>query len=183
MHFIPCYATRIGELAAQFRETPVILDHLARAGQGSAEDVRYASKQDYPHADAKPLVRRAYQAFGADRILWGGLGHSMLKFERSVTLLDQMFDFLPEAERGKIRGLNAKRLFARIGAPRGSSVESVSMPARIPLQVPQEAFDIATEEWLWALEKLIPSLMLKDRLDWTGGPQGLSVGTPALDSF
>ena len=35
MHFIPFYAPRIGALAEQFREMPVILDHLARAGEGT----------------------------------------------------------------------------------------------------------------------------------------------------
>ena len=35
MHFIPFYAPQIGALAERFREMPVILDHLARAGQGT----------------------------------------------------------------------------------------------------------------------------------------------------
>src|ERR1051325_1673170 len=35
MHFIPYYAPQIGALAEQFPQMPVILDHLARAGQGT----------------------------------------------------------------------------------------------------------------------------------------------------
>src|SRR5258708_38099108 len=38
MHFVPVHAPQIGELASQFREVPVILDHLARAGQGTAAE-------------------------------------------------------------------------------------------------------------------------------------------------
>ncbi|MCI0433885.1 MAG: amidohydrolase family protein [Gemmatimonadetes bacterium] len=130
MHFIPLHAPQIGELAAEFRDTPVILDHLARSGQGTPAQydevlklarlprvvmkfsgVRYSSKQEWPHADAKPLVRRTFDAFGADRIVWGGLGHSLADFEKSATLVDRMFDFAPEADRVKIRGENARKLF------------------------------------------------------------------------
>jgi predicted TIM-barrel fold metal-dependent hydrolase len=130
MHFIPYYAPQIGALAAEFRDTPVILDHLARAGQGNAAEynevlrlarlprvymkfsgVRYSSKQDHPHADAAPLVRRTYEAFGPDRMIWGGLGHTMPEFHLAVELFERMFAFAPEADRAKIRGLTAKKLF------------------------------------------------------------------------
>ena len=63
------------------------------------------------HRDAAPLVRRAYDAFGPDRIVWGGLGHDMAEFERQVRLLDELFEFAPESDRAKIRGLTAMRLF------------------------------------------------------------------------
>ncbi len=132
MHFIPHYAPQIGELAAKFQEMPVILDHLARAGDGTPAEydevlklaefprvymkftstgVESASKQAYPHLDAKPVVKRAYQAFGADRMMWGGLGNNMENFEKACRLLDIMFDYASEAERAKIRGLTAKKLF------------------------------------------------------------------------
>ena len=74
--------------------------------------VAYSSKQEYPYRDAKPLVRRAFDAFGADRIIWGGLGMNMADFEKASDLLDQMFDFAPESDRAKIRGVNAMRLFS-----------------------------------------------------------------------
>jgi predicted TIM-barrel fold metal-dependent hydrolase len=132
IHFIPHYAVQIGELAAKFPQMPVILDHLARPGQGTPEEyeqvlklaklpqfymkysstgVETASKEPYPHLDAKPLVKRVYEAFGADRMIWGGLGANMVQFEREVKLFDLMFEFAPEAERMKIRGLTAQRLF------------------------------------------------------------------------
>jgi predicted TIM-barrel fold metal-dependent hydrolase len=133
IHCIPHYAVQIGELAVKFRETTVILDHLARPGQGTPEEyeqvlklaelphvymkysstgVETASKEPYPHLDAKPVVKRAYDAFGADRMIWGGLGANMAEFEREVKLFDLMFDFAPEAARAKIRGLTAQRLFS-----------------------------------------------------------------------
>jgi predicted TIM-barrel fold metal-dependent hydrolase len=130
MHFIPRFAPQIGELAAQFRDMPVILDHLARAGQGTPAEyeqvlklaeyprvymkysgVGYSSKQKYPFTDAKPIIRKAFDAFGAGRILWGGLGMNMPDFERASALLDLMFDYAPESDRAKIRGGNAMALF------------------------------------------------------------------------
>jgi predicted TIM-barrel fold metal-dependent hydrolase len=130
MHFLPYYAPQIGELAAQFPDVPVILDHLARAGQGTPEEyagvlklarypkvymkysaIQYSSKQKYPYADAKPLVRQAYDAFGPERVLWGGLGMNMQQFEEQARLFDLMFDYASESDRAKIRGLNALKLF------------------------------------------------------------------------
>jgi len=130
MHFIPCYAPQIRDLASQLREMPVILDHLGRYGEGTPVEyeevlklaelphvymkfsaVRYSSKQDYPHRDVKPLVRRLFRAFGAERMIWGGLGMDMTEFNKQAALLDEMFDFAGESERAKIRGLNAIRLF------------------------------------------------------------------------
>jgi predicted TIM-barrel fold metal-dependent hydrolase len=130
MHFVPRFAPQIGELAAQFRDMPIILDHLARAGQGTPAEydrvlelakyprvymkysgVAYSSKQKYPYSDAKPIVRKAFDVFSADRILWGGLGMNMADFEREAALFNQMFDYAPESDRAKIRGLNAMKLF------------------------------------------------------------------------
>jgi predicted TIM-barrel fold metal-dependent hydrolase len=132
IHCIPHYAPSIGELASRFRDTPVILDHLARPGQGTPEEyeqvlklaqiprvymkfsatgVTSASKQPFPHADAKPLVKRVYQAFGADKIILGELGGNMTEFRQNMQLFDFMFDFVPASERAKMQGLNAKKLF------------------------------------------------------------------------
>ena len=130
MHFLPYYAPQIGDLAAAFPKVPVILDHLARAGQGTPEEfeqvlalarhprvymkysaINYSSKQPYPFADARPLVRRAFDAFGASRMIWGGLGHDRAEFQKQSALFEQMFGFAPAAARAGIRGLTAKQLF------------------------------------------------------------------------
>jgi predicted TIM-barrel fold metal-dependent hydrolase len=132
IHCIPHYAVAIGELASKFQDTPVILDHLARPGQGppaeyeqvlklgqiprvymkySSTGVASASKQPFPHPDAKPLVRRVYEAFGADKIVLGELGGNMTEFRQAMQLFDFMFDFVPASERARIQGLNAKQLF------------------------------------------------------------------------
>jgi predicted TIM-barrel fold metal-dependent hydrolase len=130
MHFLPAYAAQIGELAAAFPGMAVILDHLARAGQGTPAEfdqvlqlarypgvvmkysaINYSSKQPYPFADARPLVRRAYDAFGPARMIWGGLGQNRAEFDRQSALFEQMFEFAPADARARIGGLNAKTLF------------------------------------------------------------------------
>jgi predicted TIM-barrel fold metal-dependent hydrolase len=133
MHLIPHYAAQVGELAAKFPGQRVILDHLARPGQGTASEydevlrlaripgvhmkfsttgVVAASRQPFPHLDAKPLVKRIYEAFGPDRMIWAELGNNMPGFARAIELFGTMFDSVPEPDRAKVRGLTAKRLFA-----------------------------------------------------------------------
>jgi predicted TIM-barrel fold metal-dependent hydrolase len=128
----PHWAEQLGELAARFQDLPLILDHLGRPKQGTPEEfeqvlklaelprvymkytstgVEAASNQAYPHEDARTTVRRVFRAFGADRMMWGGLGASVDEFDKAEQLFEAMFGFLPEADRAKIRGLTAMRLF------------------------------------------------------------------------
>lgn len=123
MHFLPCHAPEIAALAAQVREMPVVLDHLGRIWMGTPMDyeqvlrladlprvfIKYSALPEAP--DLQPVVRRVFQAFGADRIIWGGLGMSMDQFRKSAARFDEMFSFASEADRAKIRGLNAARLY------------------------------------------------------------------------
>ncbi len=129
----PRFAVPIRRLAAQFPAMPIILDHLDRPGQGtppeydqvlalaklpavymkfSTTGVESASRQPFPHLDARPLVKRVYEAFGPDHIVWGELGANTEQFSRAVQLFDVLFDFVPELEKARIRGLNAQKLFA-----------------------------------------------------------------------
>ena len=56
-----------------------------------------------PGRDAKPVVRKAYDAFSPDRMIWGGLGKSMDDFAKVVEVFELMLDFAAEADRAKIR--------------------------------------------------------------------------------
>jgi predicted TIM-barrel fold metal-dependent hydrolase len=130
MHFLPYYAPQIAELAAQFPEVPVILDHLGRVGQGTPADfeavlklaklpqvymkysgANYSSKEKYPFADVRPMVRRIYDVFGPDRMIWGYFGHDRAGFDREIELFETMFDKVSEADKEKIRGGVALKLF------------------------------------------------------------------------
>lgn len=130
MHFTPNHALSIAKLAAEFRDTPVILDHLARAGQGTPAEYDtvlslakyprtvmkfsgwvYSSKQPSPHPDLVPLVKRTFDAFGPDRMIWGGLGHDGKAFDNAIAVFETAFSFATESDKAKIRGLAARRLF------------------------------------------------------------------------
>lgn len=130
MHIIPLHAPEVHALAAEFGGTTVIIVHLARSGFGTPAEyaqvlemgrlpnvimkfsaVRYSSREDYPHRDVRALVRLTFDVFGPDRMIWGGLGRSMEEFRRQQALFEEMFAFASEAERAKIRGANARRLF------------------------------------------------------------------------
>jgi predicted TIM-barrel fold metal-dependent hydrolase len=130
MHFIPLHAPEIADLAREFSSTPVLLDHLARSAQGTPEQygkvlamaklpnvymkfsgVSYSSKEKSPFRDAKPLVRRTFDAFGPDRMMWGGLGMNMEAFRQNSAMFAEMFDFASESDRAKIRGFTAAKLF------------------------------------------------------------------------
>ena len=56
-------------------------------------------------------MRRTFDAFGAERIIWGGLGMNLAAFEKAAAMFEEMFDFASEADGAKIRGRNAARLF------------------------------------------------------------------------
>ena len=133
MHFIPAQAGRIYELAKKFPQVTVILDHLGRPGQGTAEEnelvlklaglpntimkvsgLNYASKQPSPHADLAPLIRKYVNAFGAERMIWGGLGMNATEFAEQSKAFESLLSFTPAKDRDQIRGGNAMRLFIKL---------------------------------------------------------------------
>ena len=130
MHFLPHHAPEIGGLAKEFRDVPVILDHMGRFGQGTPADYDavmalalapkiyfkfsgwgYSSKTPSPHPDLNNFVKGAFDNFGPERILWGGLGENMAGFKTASAVFDEQFAFAPVADRALIRGLTAAKLF------------------------------------------------------------------------
>lgn len=130
LHFLPHHAPEIGALAAEFKDVPVILDHMGRFGQGRPEDYDavmqlamsprvyfkfsgwgYSSKQPAPHPDLNRFVVGAFDNFGAERLLWGGLGHNLAGFKAAAAVFEAQFAFASAADRARIRGGNAAKLF------------------------------------------------------------------------
>ena len=130
MHFLPHHAAEIGTLAKEFRDVPVILDHMGRFGQGTPEDYdavmalallpkiyfkfsgwAYSSKTPLPHPDLNNFVKGAFDNFGAERIVWGGLGEDMAGFKAASAVFDARFAFASAADRALIRGGSAAKLF------------------------------------------------------------------------
>ncbi len=124
MHFSPVHAKSIHQIATEFKSTKVILDHLARNNQGTdAEWQDVLALADLPNTIMKfsgleyspnhlaARVKQVFESFGPDRIVWGGLGMDLTAFQKAQHQLNQLFAFATEADRIKIRGLNAKSIY------------------------------------------------------------------------
>lgn len=136
LHFEPKYAEGFEPLIKEFADTRVFIDHLGRPNQGTEKEyavvLKWAkyekvvmklsavpSKNSYPHRDPQPIVKQLTEAFGADRLMYGGgydaktTGKSYLRErERIAALLTHLND----AERAKIFGGTAVKLmgFAKL---------------------------------------------------------------------
>ncbi len=132
LHFEPRYAPGFEPLIREFADTTVIIDHLGRPMQGTVEEhdvvvawsrfpntvMKVSSLPDqtkYPHRDVAPVIRKLTDAFGADRMIYGGgfgagaTGESYRAYRQQV---EDLLAHLSEVDRAKILGQNAARLFA-----------------------------------------------------------------------
>ena len=73
--------------------------------------LRGASREEFPHKDLQVLSRRVFDAFGPDRMMWGTFGGNMQAYQRSVDLFEHLLAFASEADKAKIRGLTALKVF------------------------------------------------------------------------
>jgi len=131
LHFEPRYAPGFEPLIKEFAKTKVIIDHMGRPFQGTPAEhavVLGWAKYDntimklsaipdarmYPHREIAPIVRQLTDAWGADRMIYGGgfgpetTGASYrAAFERARSYLDH----LSADDQAKILGGTAARLF------------------------------------------------------------------------
>jgi predicted TIM-barrel fold metal-dependent hydrolase len=124
MHFVPAQAPNIRALAAKFPETTVILDHMGRPGQGTETEyeevlklaelprviLKYSSWGAYK-GDLSRLTKRLYDTCGAERIIWGTIRNTPEDYRKQAARFEQLLAFASEADRARIRGGNAQRLF------------------------------------------------------------------------
>lgn len=120
-HLIPHYAEQVGELAREFPDVPIILDHLARAHEGSAAEVDQVMllgklpnlymKYSGPYAGDVALARRAFAAFGPDHMICGYVGMTAEEFAKWTGDFDRAFGDISADDRQKIRVRTAKALF------------------------------------------------------------------------
>jgi predicted TIM-barrel fold metal-dependent hydrolase len=131
LHFEPRYGEAFEPLIKEHKDTRVLIDHLGRPFQGTAKEyervlawAKYPnvvmklssvpSKNSYPHSDPQPVVKRLTEAFGADRLMYGGgyndraTGKSYrAERERVAALLAHLSD----ADRARVFGGTAAKLF------------------------------------------------------------------------
>lgn len=124
MHFIPGQAPNIRALASKFPNTTVILDHMGRPGQGTEKEyeevlrlselprviLKYSNWGEYK-GDLSELTRRIYHAFGPERVIWGMVGNTPADYRKQAARFEELLAFASPADRARIRGGNAQRLF------------------------------------------------------------------------
>ena len=120
-----------------FPETPVVIDHLCRIGaSGSVEEKEidalcgmarhkninvkvsafYAlGKKQAPYRDLAPLIKRVYEAFGPERLMWASDspfqvvdGHT---YPASIDLIKTGLDFLTASDKEWLLHKTAERVF------------------------------------------------------------------------
>lgn len=132
LHFEPRYAPGFEPLIREFPKTTVIIDHLGRPLQGTEKEhdvvVRWSRFQNtvmkvsalpeprqYPHRDIGPIVRKLADAYGANRLIYGGgfgegaTGESYRAYREKVRSFLAHFS---AADQAKVLGGNAARIMA-----------------------------------------------------------------------
>jgi predicted TIM-barrel fold metal-dependent hydrolase len=132
---------KLETMIAAYPEVRVVIDHLARvdlASSNPAAEVarltqlaRYRNvwvkvselsllspSKIYPYADTFPWVKRVYEAFGPDRLLWGtgfpGATRAQAgrpPLDQELTLVRREIPFFGASDREKILGGNAAQLW------------------------------------------------------------------------
>jgi predicted TIM-barrel fold metal-dependent hydrolase len=73
-------------------------------------------KRNPPHLDLGPLIKRVYEAFGPDRLMWGSdcpFQTDKETYEDSISLIRDRLDFItPEGKKWILRRTAEKFFFA-----------------------------------------------------------------------
>jgi predicted TIM-barrel fold metal-dependent hydrolase len=120
LHIGPNYARQVADLLREFPTFPVLIDHLAEPGLGTAEEYEevlalgqfpnaimklsglgHFSREAEPYLDAKPLVQRVAAAFGPERLVWSS---------GSPAIVDALLDPWPAEARALVKGGTLARL-------------------------------------------------------------------------
>jgi predicted TIM-barrel fold metal-dependent hydrolase len=131
IHLEPRYAEGFEPLLKEFTSTTIIIDHLGRPMQGTPEEhariVNWSrfkntvmklsavpEKRQYPHRDPAALIRRLTDAFGPDRMIYGGgfnenATPASYKVERER--IAGFLAHLSDADRAKVLGGTVAKLF------------------------------------------------------------------------
>ncbi len=130
LHFEPRYAEGFEPYIKEFKDTRVFVDHLGRPFQGTEKEyavvMRWAkldnvvvklsavpSKNSYPHRDPQTAVKRLTEAFGADRLMYGGgfgLNATGKSYREERERIASLLAYLSATDRAKVIGGTAAKL-------------------------------------------------------------------------
>lgn len=131
LHFEPRYAPGFEPLIKEFTKVRVLIDHLGRPLQGTPKEydiVTSWAKFDnvtmklsavpergkYPHSDPTPILKRLVDAFGAERLMYGGGFDGKATGKTYKAERERIASLLPRLSEGdvsKIFGGTAAKLF------------------------------------------------------------------------
>lgn len=131
LHFEPRYAAQLEPFIEEFPHTTVIIDHLGRPFQGTPAEhatvVRWARfdntimkiaslpRQDqYPHRDIAPIIKKLVNAYGPERMIFGGgFGFDATpdSYRAYRDRVSSHIDFLPADQQALVLGGTAARIF------------------------------------------------------------------------
>jgi predicted TIM-barrel fold metal-dependent hydrolase len=131
LHFEPRYAPGFEPLIKEFKDTRVIIDHLGRPFEATPKEhavvVGWArhpntimklsaipTEKTDPHRDVKPIVRALADAYGAERLLYGGGFDEKATAESYRAVRERtrsLIAHFSEADQAKVLGGNAAKLF------------------------------------------------------------------------
>jgi len=141
LHFEPRCAPGFEPLIKDFPYTTVIIDHLGRPFQGTPDEhelvIRWSKFKNtvmklsaippataYPHRDITPVIKRLADAYGPERMIYGGgFGAETTgpSYQATVKRTRSFIGHLSFDDQAKVLGENAQRIFGF--KPEGRSVE------------------------------------------------------------
>ncbi|HJZ57142.1 MAG TPA: amidohydrolase family protein [Gemmataceae bacterium] len=130
LHFEPRYAEGFESLIKEFKGVRVLVDHLGRPFQGTEKEHAVVlgwgkyehvvmkisavpDRKTYPHRDPQPVVKQLTEAFGADRLMYGGgfgAGATGESYRKERERIAGFLAHLSDAERAKVFGGTAEKL-------------------------------------------------------------------------
>jgi predicted TIM-barrel fold metal-dependent hydrolase len=131
LHLEPRYAPEFEPLIEEFTDVRVVIDHLGRPFQGTPKDhgviVRWGrfkntvmkvsaipEKETYPHQDIAPVIKQLAEAYGPERLIYGGgfgSGATGESYRKARERVASYLSFLKAADLAKVLGGTAARLF------------------------------------------------------------------------
>jgi predicted TIM-barrel fold metal-dependent hydrolase len=131
IHLEPRYAPSFESYIREFAATKVIVDHLGRPFQGSPAEhaviLRWSrfpnvviklaalpAPTEYPHRDIAPVIKQLTDAYGADRMIYGGgfgANATPASYRAAREKVRAYLTHLTATEQAKILGTTAGKLF------------------------------------------------------------------------
>jgi predicted TIM-barrel fold metal-dependent hydrolase len=131
LHFEPRYAPGFEPYLAEFRSVRVLVDHLGRPAQGTPAEhqvvlqwarfdhvmMKLSSVPDpevYPHRNPAPVIAKLVNAYGADRLMYGGgfgAGATATNYRAERERIAGLLPPMSEADRAKVFGETAAKVF------------------------------------------------------------------------